>query len=65
MLKGGRRVENVFILDRREVLGVYGVSRLDFNIADIEDVIAVPRSASLPEFEAAHWLRLDGVGTPV
>jgi hypothetical protein len=63
-LKDGRKIKNVFILKRKEVLGVYDVDRLTFQI---EEIVGV-EPASLdeaPNFTEDKWLRLDGVGNPV
>ncbi len=38
ILRTGRRIPHVFVLGRREVLGVYGRPALDFRVADIVDV---------------------------
>lgn len=61
VLNSGERVENVFIKDRKEVLGVYGVDNVSFTAADFKDIEPAD-TASLPAFEAKGWLRLDGVG---
>jgi uncharacterized membrane protein len=61
ILKDGRRVENVFVAGKKDVLGVYGVDKLTFAVTDIVDV--VPAGETLPDFETDKWLRLDGVGT--
>ncbi len=61
ILKDGRRIENVFILNKKEVLGVYGMETLNFDIRRIVDVEAAD-PGHLPHFNAEEWLRLDGVG---
>ena len=62
-LNSGEKVKNVFILDKKEVLGVYGVERLSF---DIQDIVAVEPVADeeIPHFKTEEWLRLDGIMTP-
>lgn len=65
VLKSGRRVENVFVLDRKEILGLYGAEGLDFKTEDIADIVPVSPAAPLPDFKPERWLRLDGVGNPV
>ena len=60
-LNNGRKIPNVFILDKKDVLGVYGVSEMTFNIRDIVDVEPVQMD-QIPSFKAEEWLRLDGVG---
>ena len=59
ILKSGERVPNVFILNRKEVLGIYGVKTLSFNVDDVVDVVPVSMD-TLPNFKAEEWLRLDG-----
>lgn len=61
VLKDGRRVENIFIAGKKEVLGVYDAETLSFDIADIVDLELA--GTSLPDFKTERWLRLDGVGT--
>ena len=60
-LRDGREIENVFVLDRKDVLGVYGVKEAAFRAGDIVDVEPMDLE-KLPAFETANWLRLDGVG---
>ena len=62
ILKNGRRVEHVFILNKKEVLGVYGLETLDFLVADIVDLNPANLDR-LPLFETRGWLRLDGVAS--
>ncbi len=62
VLKDGRRVDNVFVLDREQVLGVYDRTTLDFRIADIVELIPADLDR-LPAFRPEKWLRLDGKGT--
>lgn len=63
VLKDGRRVENVFVRGRKEVLGVYGVETPPFRAGEIADIEPVDLDR-LPDFKPEKWLRLDGVGTP-
>jgi hypothetical protein len=58
-LKNSRHIDNVFVLDRQEVVGVYGYDNAPFRIEDIVDVIATGKD-SLPNFETDKWLRFDG-----
>ena len=58
-LKDGRQIQNVFILNKKEVLGVYGRAELDFNIQEIVDLEAADLNR-LPLFETEQWMRLDG-----
>ncbi len=63
-LRDGRRVENIFIYDKKEMLGVYDRERLDFDPSEIVDVEPVDIQ-NLPAYEEAKWLRLDGIGRAV
>ena len=60
VLRDGRKIENVFIRDKKDVLGVYGVDSLPFRIRDIVD-LETAELDRLPNFKAENWLRLDGV----
>ena len=62
ILNNGRKVENVFILDDREVLGVYGHQKAPFQVSEIADILAVDLDG-LPAFETGQWLLLDGAGS--
>lgn len=59
-LRDGRKIENVFIVDKKEILGVYGLEKLSFDIEDIVDLEAADLE-HLPRFDTEQWLRLDGV----
>ncbi len=61
VLKDGRKFENVFVANAREVLGIYGQEKLPFEIREIADLEPVP-SEKLPAFCEENWLRLDGRG---
>jgi hypothetical protein len=63
VLNDGRRVENVFILNRRDVLGVYGEHAGPLEARDIADLEPVA-AERIPDFKTEHWLRFDGVGAP-
>ena len=59
-LKDGRRIENVFIVDRQEVVGVYGHEKAPFRSAsDIADLQAADEN-KIPAFKTEQWLRFDG-----
>ena len=60
-LQDGRKIENVFILNRKDMLGVYGAQTLTFDAGQIVDVEPAD-TQHLPAFHAEEWLRLDGVG---
>ena len=62
ILRDGRKIENVFVAQGRDVLGVYGLKRLSFEIGDIVDIEPTDLD-KLPDFTPEHWLRLDGVGS--
>lgn len=58
-LKNGEKIDNVFVLDRQDVIGVYGYNTAPFQVADIVDVNIVAGD-HLPNFETDKWLRFDG-----
>lgn len=59
VLKDGRRFENVFIANGRELLGIYGRSNLPFEAKEIADLEPTPLE-TVPAFTEENWLRLDG-----
>jgi len=59
ILKNGKRVENVFIARRKEILGLYDAQELEFNPQDITDV-ELTNLDHPPDFTKKTWLRLDG-----
>ncbi len=59
VLKSGERVPHVFILKRREILGVYDRPSLGFHASDLADLEPI-LSENLPVYDEAKWLRLDG-----
>ncbi|MBI4352352.1 MAG: hypothetical protein HY593_00350 [Candidatus Omnitrophica bacterium] len=61
ILRDGRRVEHVFVRDKKEVTGIYGARDLSFQMDDILDVELVG-AAEWPSFQSEEWLRLDGEG---
>ncbi len=56
-LKDGAQIQNVFVLNSCEILGLYDRTDFDFESKDIVD--AEP-AANLTVHEEAKWLRLDG-----
>ncbi len=62
-LKNGKRIENVFVLDRQEIAGIYDASAYSFKIEDVTDLEPADLD-HLPAFEARKWLRLDIPGEP-
>ena len=63
VLKDGRRVPNVFIAGRTEILGIYDAEALTFEAADLLDIEPADMN-HLPSFLTPNWLRLDGVSAP-
>ncbi len=61
VLKDGRRFENVFVLSRREILGIYDQTSAPFTARDIAKLEPADLDR-LPAFEPSKWLRLDGAG---
>ena len=61
VLKDGRRIENVFILDGEQVLGVYDQTEWTFRGRDVADILPTDLD-HLQVFEPGKWLRLDGAG---
>jgi hypothetical protein len=59
ILRDGRRIPDVFILNNQEILGVYGRLTLDFEGGDVSD-IEVSSPENLPSYEESLWLRVDG-----
>jgi hypothetical protein len=59
VLRDGRRVSNIFVINFREIIGIYDKMALDFEPRDVVDAEVV-RSADLPAYEEDKWLRLDG-----
>lgn len=60
VLKDGRKIENVFVVNRKEVLGIYDSDALGFEMNDIAD-LELTDLDKLPDFKPEKWLRLDGV----
>jgi hypothetical protein len=59
-LKNGTTVDNVYIFEGKEVLGIYNAADLTFEGNDVADVEPVDFKKT-PAFLANLWLRLDGV----
>ncbi len=62
-LRSGEKIPNVFVSDRREILGVYDARELTFDAADVTGLELVDMSKP-PVFLTANWLRLDGATVP-
>jgi len=58
-LKDGREVHNVFVINSREIIGLYDCPAMDFSAKDVVEARAVLDS-QLPQYEETRWLRLDG-----
>lgn len=59
LLKDGRRISDVFILNNEEILGVYDRAELGFEGSDISG-IEVTSPEKLPSYDESLWLRVDG-----
>ena len=62
VLRDGRRVENVFVFNRRDVLGVYGQTRMPFEVREVVD-LEPANLDRLPDFKSEEWPRLDGAAS--
>jgi len=58
-LKDGTAVQNIFISECREVLGIYDAREMNFSGSDILDLELVNMQTP-PAFLTTSWLRLDG-----
>ena len=63
ILKDGRRIENVFVQEGNEIIGIYDAREMKFDASDVAD-IEMTDLEKLPPFETTSWLRLDGVTAP-
>jgi uncharacterized membrane protein len=59
VLKDGRKFENVFVMNAREILGIYGRDHFPFEAGEIVDFEAA-EVEKIPSFCEENWLRLDG-----
>lgn len=59
-LTNGQKIENVFISEGKEILGIYNASSFSFEGTDVREIEAVDFSQP-PAFITNLWLRLDGV----
>ncbi len=57
LLKDGRRIPNIFVLNSKEILGIYDRSELGFEGEEVTDAEVMDQ---LPAYEEEKWLRLDG-----
>lgn len=58
-LKDGREIQNVFVINSREVVGLYDRDGMDFKTEDVAGVQSVAPE-KLPPYDEKRWLRLDG-----
>ncbi len=59
MLKNGAQIPHVFVMNAREILGIYDRETMDFSAGDITDLKVACKDELLP-YEETRWLRLDG-----
>lgn len=59
VLKDGRRIPHCFVINSKELLGIYDRVAVDFEGSDIIDILPTP-TAEIPPYEEAKWLRLNG-----
>lgn len=59
ILKNGKKIPHVFILNHAEILGVYDQTHFEFIADDVVDIEPVLESRMIP-YEESKWLRLDG-----
>ncbi len=58
ILRDGKRVPHVFVVNSSEILGVYDREELGFEAQDVVDVESLATNM-LPAYEEPKWLRLD------
>jgi len=58
ILKDGRRIQNVFVARRTELLGIYDQEKLTFAAEDIIDLEPTDLTHP-PDFTDKNWLRFD------
>ncbi len=61
ILQDGKKYHNVFVADRKEILGIYDHSTLPFQTDEIVNLEPADPN-HLPDFKEEYWLRLDGAG---
>ena len=59
ILKDGRRIPDVFVLNSNEILGIYDRVEIGFEAGDVAALEPL-NLGSLPAYEESKWLRLDG-----
>ncbi len=59
-LQDGRKIDNVFVAEKNEILGIYNANQLSFEGKDVIDIEPVDFK-NTPAFISNLWLRLDGV----
>ncbi len=58
IFRDGRRIPHVFVLDCREIIGIYERAGLNFDPQELMD-IEVIAPERLPPYEESKWIRLD------
>lgn len=59
ILRDGKKIPHVFVMNASEVLGIYDHEHYDFDVDEVMDVELVSTN-ELPAYEESKWLRLDG-----
>ena len=57
-LKNGQVLKHLFVMDAKEVAGVYDPMVLDFDVSEFED-LSVLESDCLPSFDETKWVRFN------
>ena len=64
VLKDGRKIQNIFIAEKNEILGIYDATEMNFTGQDVADIELEDLLVNTPSFFTANWLRLDGATAP-
>ena len=59
VLRDGRRIPHVFVVNTQEIIGLYDKTSLDFDAKDVVDIEKIDPS-DLPAYDETRWIRLDG-----
>lgn len=57
-LKNGREIPHAFVIQNRELLGLYDFEKMDFTVEEIVDAMPL-KPEELPAYDETKWLRLD------
>jgi len=60
-LHDGRIIQNAFIIDNNQIIGLYGHAKMDFNGNNVVDLWALEESEAIALTDEKKWLRLDGI----